>query len=97
PESRCSSLFARQIYQQREPKRAARTQGGATRTREEQREPRRAARTHQWTETSVPTGAQLYTYSACHTGMFTQPWLIWLPKLLCQYAPWNAMSGANQV
>ncbi|MDF2492867.1 MAG: monomeric isocitrate dehydrogenase [Microbacterium sp.] len=42
------------------------------------------AATQWWTETSVPLGAQSNTYFACETGMFTQPWLIGVPKLLCQ-------------
>lgn len=37
-----------------------------------------------WTQTSVPNGAQSKSQVAKSSGRFTQPWLIGVPKLLCQ-------------
>ena len=34
--------------------------------------------------TGVPTGAQSYNQAATSIGKLTQPWLIGVPKLLCQ-------------
>ncbi len=40
--------------------------------------------------TAVPSGAQRYIHSATSIGRLTHPWLIGVPKLLCQYVPCNA-------
>ena len=43
-----------------------------------------AAKHHQCVTTVVPIGAQLNSQAASEVRMFTQPWLIGRPKLLCQ-------------
>src|SRR5215218_6143756 len=42
------------------------------------------------TRTGVPTGAQSYSQAATSSGKLTQPWLIGVPKLSCQYVPCRA-------
>ncbi len=40
--------------------------------------------TYPITDTAVPIGAQAYRYAATSSGRLMQPWLIGVPKLLCQ-------------
>lgn len=49
-----------------------------------------AVQSQRWITTGVPLGAQSYSHLAWSVRMLTQPWLIGVPKLLCQYVPWMA-------
>jgi hypothetical protein len=40
--------------------------------------------TYQWMTTRVPMGDQLYSQAASARVRLTHPWLIGVPKLLCQ-------------
>ena len=45
--------------------------------------------------TAVPSGAQRYVHSATSIGTLTQPWLMGVPKFVCQYVPRRACTSSG--